>query len=58
MAGDFVKFDALVSYSTRVLNRPITFQLIVDNVLDKEYITGSFGLAPTRTWRLTTRYTF
>ena len=58
IAGGFWKFDALVAYETQVFNRPTTFQLNVNNVFDEEYITGSFGLAPTRIWRLSARVEF
>lgn len=58
IAGDFWKFDAMAAYTTKLFNRRTVFQLNVNNVFDRQYITGSFGLAPTRTWRLSARVEF
>ena len=58
IAGNFWKFDAMLAYETELWNLPTTFQLNVNNVFDREYITGSFGLAPTRIWRLSARVEF
>ncbi len=58
IAGDFWKFDAMVAYQTRVWGQATTFQLNVNNLTNEQYITGSFGLAPTRTWRLSARIAF
>lgn len=58
IAGGFWKFDAMAAYRTEMFERPTTFQLNVNNVFDREYVTGSFGLAPTRVWRLSARVEF
>lgn len=58
IAGDFWKFDGLIEYTPARWENRLSFQLNVNNVFDKEYITGSFGAAPTRTWRLSARYAY
>ena len=58
IAGNFWKFDAMLAYQTEVFSRRTTFQLNVSNVFDRQYITGSFGLAPARIWRLSARVEF
>ncbi len=58
VAGNFWKFDAMLAYQTEVFSRRTTFQLNVSNLFDRKYITGSFGLAPARIWRLSARVEF
>jgi outer membrane receptor protein involved in Fe transport len=58
IAGDFWKFDAMAAYRTKLGGLDTTFQFNASNLFDKEYVTGSFGLAPTRIWRLSARIAF
>jgi outer membrane receptor protein involved in Fe transport len=50
--------DASIGYEMKFGDKPLQLQLSVLNALDKEYLTGVFGPAPTREWKLTARYTF
>jgi outer membrane receptor protein involved in Fe transport len=50
--------DLGVGYSFKVAARPLKLAFTVNNALNKEYITGSFGPAPTREWRVTATYQF
>ncbi len=49
----FVTTDALVGYNTRIANLPVTIQLNVKNVLDREYLDGNFTPADPRSYFLT-----
>jgi len=44
--------DAMASYSFSQWKYPSTLRLAVTNLFDEEYITGSFGAAPTREWKM------
>ena len=56
--GDWWRFDFMLGYKFKVYERPLHVRFNVNNVFDKEYTTGSFGPAPTRTWRISASYDF
>lgn len=56
--GDWWRFDLLLGYRWDIYDQPLNVRFNVNNLLDEEYVTGSFGPAPTRTWRLTASYEF
>jgi outer membrane receptor protein involved in Fe transport len=51
-------FDAAFGYTAQVFNRPVEFQLNVENLADKLYSAGGRTWSPPRTWTLqaTTRF--
>lgn len=57
-SGDWWRFDLMLGYEWQAWENPMSLRFNVNNLFDKEYITGSFGPAPTRTWRLTMNYEF
>lgn len=52
------RLDAMMGYRFGDGEKPWSVQLNVSNVLDEKYITGSFGISPTRQWKLTIRKRF
>lgn len=56
--GSYAIVDLSVGYPIEVAGRPLRLQLAVNNALDKEYVTGTFGPAPVREWKITARYEF
>jgi outer membrane receptor protein involved in Fe transport len=50
--------DAIVGYSTTVLNKPVTFQLSCSNVSNKSYFTGNRVWGPPREFGVSTRIQF
>lgn len=57
-AGDYVVFDATVSYPWAAFGYKLTSTLGVYNVTDAEYSEGSFALSPARNWLLSTTLQF
>jgi hypothetical protein len=52
-AGDYVVFDAVVSYPFQAFGYNFSGTLNVNNVLDEEYSEGNFALAPPRSFMFT-----
>jgi outer membrane receptor for ferric coprogen and ferric-rhodotorulic acid len=52
-AGDYLVFDAVLSYPFEVLGYRMSATLNVNNVLDEEYSEGNFSLSPPRSYTLT-----
>lgn len=57
-AGDYLVFDGSVSYPFEVFGYKMRTSLRGTNLLDEEYIEGSYSLAPSRTWWLSVDMTF
>ena len=58
VTDSWFRIDAMVSYGFDAFRLPMKAQLNVSNLLDEEYITGSFGIAPTREWKLSLSTSF
>ncbi len=52
------RLDLMAGYATRIFQRPLKFQLNVDNVTDEFYADKSLGYANPRTWRFSATTTF
>ncbi len=57
-AGNYVVFDATLSYPWELLGYKLDTTLGVYNLTDKDYLDGSFVMAPARNWLLTTTVSF
>ncbi len=60
VTGDWWRFDAMAQYQFGDVEggNPWKAQLNISNLFDEEYITGSFGISPTREWKLSLRKAF
>ncbi len=58
MAGDFVVFDANISYPWKVFGYQFSTALRVFNIADKEYLEGNYVPSEGRNWILSTTLTF
>ncbi|PTX94478.1 hypothetical protein DB354_12090 [Opitutus sp. ER46] len=58
MAGDFLVFDASVSYPWKALGYNLTTSLNIQNLTDKVYYEGTYVPANPRTWQLRTTLHF
>jgi iron complex outermembrane recepter protein len=54
----YTVFDAMISYRTRIVDRPTSFSLNVENLLDKVYYEGNTGAASPRKIMLSVRVGF
>ena len=52
-AGDYVVFDAVLSYPFEVMGYKLSATLNVNNVTDKDYLEGNYNLADPRSYTLT-----
>jgi outer membrane receptor protein involved in Fe transport len=52
-AGDYVVFDAVISYPFEVFGYQLSATLNVNNVTDKEYLEGNYNLADPRSYTFT-----
>ncbi|MEO6003670.1 MAG: TonB-dependent receptor [Opitutus sp.] len=57
-AGDYVVFDATLSYPWSVAGYKLISTLGIYNLTDKQYSEGSFVLAPARNWLFSTSIQF
>ena len=57
-AGDYIVFDATISYPWSVAGYKLTSTFGVYNVTDEKYSEGSFVLSPARNWLLSTSIQF
>lgn len=57
-AGDYLVFDATISYPWEILGYRVQSSLGIYNVTDKDYLEGSFVLSPARNFLLTNTITF
>lgn len=52
-AGDYVVFDAALSYPFEVFGYKLSSSLNIGNLTDKDYLEGNYNLADPRSYRLT-----
>jgi outer membrane receptor for ferric coprogen and ferric-rhodotorulic acid len=57
-AGNYVVFDATLTYPWRIFGYDLTSSFGVYNLTDKQYSEGSFVLAPARNWLFTNTVAF
>ena len=57
-AGDYVVFEAGVTYPFELFGYKLNARLHIDNLTDKVYSEGNFGLAPPRSYQFTIGATF
>jgi hypothetical protein len=57
-AGDYIVFDATLSYPWKVFGYNLTSSFGLYNVTDKHYSEGSFALSPARNWLFSNSITF
>jgi iron complex outermembrane recepter protein len=57
-AKGYTLVDVAIGYPVRIWEKPIHLNLTVKNVLDKEYLGGSFTFGEPRRYALTARYEF
>ncbi|WP_414660376.1 TonB-dependent siderophore receptor [Horticoccus sp. 23ND18S-11] len=57
-SGDYMVFDATVSYPWEIYGYRVTTGLGVYNLLDEKYSEGSFAQSPARNWLMTTTLKF